>query len=139
MPKFYLAVLIAVLSAQASVRSNSEHYSDAVIFHDMIESAGYAPTVGIFDDSFVAVFDKTHSSSDDDKVFAVFLAGGLVSSLTDWTSNVAVCVFRDYSFTMSTSNCRTLLSGVSSSGWSDASAYDYIGSHCTVDVGSDSF
>ena len=99
---------------------NSEHHDDAESFYNILSLTGCNPLVYILTADgrryFVAYYGGCYLQSDlqfesnGDRIFAAFVAAGLVSTETSWSSSDVIVLFEDYAVSMSTSAARTMVS-----------------------------
>lgn len=112
----------SVVSASfpGGVASSTERADDISVFYDVITRSGYSPYVYIYPEGgrehFVAYYGgrflgyETQVLGNRDRLLITFVAAGLVSAQTSWSSGNVIVLFEDYGAIMSTSSARTMVS-----------------------------
>jgi len=106
-------------SFPGGVASSTAHHDDVSVFYDVILRTGFSPYVYIYPEGgrehFVASYDGCFLGSEaqwienSDRILAAFVAAGLVSAETSWSSSDVIVLFEDYGVTMSTYDARYMV------------------------------
>jgi len=110
---------IVSASFPGGVASSTAHHDDVSVFYDVILRTGFSPYVYIYPEGgrehFVASYDGCFLGSEaqwienSDRILAAFVAAGLVSAETSWSSSDVIVLFEDYGVTMSTYDARYMV------------------------------